>query len=190
MWCVAIWPLSSCLVLQPRVVSLTINIKHGNSKMKEPQNPNPGGPIPGARRTLILLLFVGLFDYIDRYVLASVVPLIRTELMNNPNQHSGFVQTLIGWISNFLGHNAENSAIALLSLAFMISYAVFSTIFGRFKRNRWIILAIGVAVWSLASGASGLALTFEMLLLTRCFVGIGEAAYGPLAPAVISDMYP
>jgi MFS family permease len=44
--------------------------------------------------------------------------------------------------------------------------------------------------WSLATGASGLAATFGMLLLTRCFVGVGEAAYGPVAPAVISDFYP
>ena len=29
-----------------------------------------------------------------------------------------------------------------------------------------------------------------MLLLTRCLVGIGEAAYGPVAPAMISDLYP
>lgn len=152
---------------------------------------SPRAPLPGARSTLILLLVVGLFDYIDRYVLAAVVPLIRAEFFSSGHpQHSGFVQGLVDFIGRFLGHNAENSAIALLSLAFMISYAVFSTIFGRMKSKRWLILAIGVAIWSLASGASGLALTFEMLLITRCFVGIGEAAYGPLAPAVISDLYP
>ncbi len=32
--------------------------------------------------------------------------------------------------------------------------------------------------------------SFYAMLLTRCFVGVGEAAYGPLAPAVISDLYP
>jgi MFS transporter, Spinster family, sphingosine-1-phosphate transporter len=32
--------------------------------------------------------------------------------------------------------------------------------------------------------------TFTFLLCTRCFVGIGEAAYGPVAPTVISDLYP
>jgi MFS family permease len=156
----------------------------------EKPSTSPASPAPGARRTLLLLLAVGLFDYIDRYVLAAMVPLIREEFFSGHNQHSDFVQTLIGWVGHFLGHNPENSAIALLSLAFMLSYAVFSTLFGRFKRGRWLVLAFGVAVWSLASGASGLAVTFEMLLLTRCFVGIGEAAYGPLAPAVISDLYP
>ncbi len=150
----------------------------------------PDAPLPGARRTLILLLVVGLFDYIDRYVLAAIVPLIRTEFFSDQNQHSPFIQTVLDVLSSFLGGNPENSAIALLSLAFMVSYAIFSTVFGRFRSKRWLILAFGVAVWSLASGASGLAMTFGALLLTRCFVGIGEAAYGPLAPAVISDMYP
>jgi len=27
-------------------------------------------------------------------------------------------------------------------------------------------------------------------LITRCFVGVGEAAYGPVAPVLISDLYP
>ena len=29
-----------------------------------------------------------------------------------------------------------------------------------------------------------------MLLLTRCFVGIGEGGYGPAAPTLIADLYP
>ena len=29
-----------------------------------------------------------------------------------------------------------------------------------------------------------------MLLLTRCFVGVGEGAYGPLAPTILSDCFP
>jgi MFS family permease len=58
------------------------------------------------------------------------------------------------------------------------------------RRSRWLLIGIGVVLWSLASGASGLAATFLVLLLTRCFVGIGEAAYGPVAPTVIADFYP
>src|SRR5262249_10283795 len=41
-----------------------------------------------------------------------------------------------------------------------------------------------------ASGATGIAHTFGLLLVTRCFVGVGEAAYGPVAPTIISDLYP
>jgi MFS family permease len=67
-----------------------------------------------------------------------------------------------------------------------------SPVFGRLGDtwSRWALVGIGVIVWSLASGASGLATGFLVLLLTRCLVGIGEAAYGPVAPAMLSDLYP
>ncbi|MDY3553829.1 MFS transporter [Gemmata sp. JC717] len=47
-----------------------------------------------------------------------------------------------------------------------------------------------MSLWSLASGASGLAVGYAMLLATRCLVGIGEAAYAPVASAMLSDAYP
>jgi MFS family permease len=56
--------------------------------------------------------------------------------------------------------------------------------------SRWLLVGVGVGVWSLASGASGLAHTFTILLITRLFVGIGEAGYGPAAPTIIADLYP
>ena len=67
-----------------------------------------------------------------------------------------------------------------------------SPVFGRLGDtwSRWGLVGIGVIVWSLASGASGLATGFWVLLVTRCFVGVGEAAYGPVAPAMLSDLYP
>jgi MFS family permease len=69
---------------------------------------------------------------------------------------------------------------------------VSAPVFARFaeRKSRWGIVGLGVILWSLASGASGLAGTFFLLLLTRCCVGIGEAAYGPVAPAMISDLFP
>jgi MFS transporter, Spinster family, sphingosine-1-phosphate transporter len=139
---------------------------------------------------LLLLLTIGLLDYMDRYVLAAMIPQIRAEFFGPGIVHTGFIGWLLDFFKSLLGNDAENSIIALLSLAFMISYAAFSIVFGWLKSKRWLILAVGIIVWSLASGASGLAFTFEMLLITRCLVGIGEAAYGPVAPAVISDLYP
>src|SRR5207248_5539934 len=52
------------------------------------------------------------------------------------------------------------------------------------------LIAIGVVVWSLASGGTGLAAGFVMMLLTRAVIGVGEAAYGPAAPSLISDLFP
>ena len=76
-------------------------------------------------------------------------------------------------------------------MAFMVLYMIGAPIFGRLaeRHSRWFLVAIGVIAWSLASGASGLATTFFGLLLTRCLVGVGEAAYGPVAPTIISDLY-
>jgi MFS family permease len=70
----------------------------------------------------------------------------------------------------------------------MILSPVFGILAERF--SRWWIIGIGVGLWSLASGASGMAGGFAALLLTRCFVGLGEAAYGPVAPTLLSDYYP
>jgi MFS family permease len=47
-----------------------------------------------------------------------------------------------------------------------------------------------VILWSLASGASGLAATFAILFATRVCVGIGEGGYGPAAPTILSDLFP
>jgi MFS family permease len=56
--------------------------------------------------------------------------------------------------------------------------------------SRWLLIGLGVGFWSLASGASGLAWSFSVLFALRCLIGVGEAAYGPVAPTIISDLYP
>jgi MFS family permease len=136
--------------------------------MAEPVNDAPSAPRPGARAALVLLLGINLFNYIDRQVLAAVEPLIR--------DHFKVSQAQMGW----------------LATAFLVSYMAFSPLFGWLgdRFSRWKLVAIGVVLWSLASGATGLASTFAILLITRCFVGIGEAAYGPVAPTILSDLYP
>jgi MFS family permease len=130
-------------------------------------------PLPGARKALVLLLLINLFNYMDRYVLAAVESEICKDLLGSDS--------------------AENLAkMGSLATAFIVSYMVASPIFGWLadRMSRWLLVGIGVTLWSLASGASGLAGTFAILLITRLFVGIGEAGYGPAAPTIISDMYP
>lgn len=145
---------------------------------------------PGARNALILLLSINLFNYIDRQVLAAVVPYIRQEFFEGGEPASPFVQFLLGLFGRFLGANPENAMIGLLAMVFMVTYMLTAPVFGMLRLRRWWVVAGGVALWSLASGASGLASTFAILLFTRCLVGIGEAAYGPVAPTMIADLYP
>ncbi|MBX9736252.1 MAG: MFS transporter [Phycisphaerales bacterium] len=130
-------------------------------------------PLPGARVALILLLSINLWNYIDRYILAAVQPLIQKELFE-PNDKD--VKTKIG----------------LLATAFLISYMVMAPIFGWLadRAPRWTLIGLGVLLWSAASAGSGLATGFTFLLIMRILVGVGEAAYGPTAPTLIADLYP
>ncbi|HRT07089.1 MAG TPA: MFS transporter [Candidatus Paceibacterota bacterium] len=154
--------------------------------------PDAPRSFPGARPALALLLLINLFNYIDRQVLAAVVDPIKQSLFGAGETAAGTLGVLQEWCRSHLGFKPELAFIGVLSMAFMVTYMLGAPLFGRLaeRRSRWVIISIGVMLWSLASGASGLAATFFMLLLTRCMVGIGEAAYGPVAPALISDYYP
>ena len=130
----------------------------------------------GAWGVMALLLSMNLFNYIDRQVLAAVEPEIRRDLV-------------------LAAHPGDPHAMAktgLLSTAFLLSYMIAAPMFGWLagRWSRWRLVAMGIALWSLASGASGLAMTFGVLLATRCLVGVGEAAYGPVAPTIIADYFP
>src|SRR5260370_21703680 len=137
-------------------------------------------PLPGARTALLLLLAINLFNYIDRQVLAAVEPEIRRELLPD------------------LSEKGARFWMGLLSSAFLVTYMLTAPLFGWLadRTSRWLIVGLGVVIWSLASGASGLewgiglTAAFWLLFLTRCFVGVGEGAYGPVAPTMISDLYP
>src|SRR3954454_24291823 len=100
----------------------------------------PAAPriVPGARMSLILLVTINLFNYIDRQILAAVEPEIRREL--------------------FPDGAAAKSWMGLLPFAFLITYMFLARLFGWLadRYSRWKIVGIGVILWSLASGASGL----------------------------------
>jgi MFS family permease len=80
----------------------------------------------------------------------------------------------------------------LLGDAFFVTYMLSAPILGLLadRISRWLIVGGAVILWSLASGASGLAATFAILFATRICVGIGEGGYGPAAPTILSDLYP
>ena len=130
-----------------------------------PKNPVT---LPGARLSLALLLAINLLNYIDRFVLAAVEENIRGTFGINKTQ-SGYFAT-----------------------AFIVSYMVLAPVLGWLadRTSRWVLIGASVLVWSAATAASGLAGSFVVMLITRAFVGVGEAGYGPAAPTIISDLYP
>ena len=138
-------------------------------------NEGPVKALPGAGWALALLLGINLFNYIDRQILSATLPKIRLD--------ATILRPDDPWALTKLG---------ALTTAFMVSYMCLSPLFGRLgdTMSRWWLIGIAVIVWSLATGGTGLATAYLMLFFTRCLVGIGEAAYGPVAPAMLSDLYP
>jgi MFS family permease len=80
----------------------------------------------------------------------------------------------------------------LLGFAFASFYALLGLPIARLvdSKSRRLIIGIGVATWSLATAACGLARTFGQLFLARVFVGVGEACNGPATFSLMSDMFP
>ncbi len=127
----------------------------------------------GAITALTLLIAINLFNYIDRQILAAVEPEIRATFFR-PNDPNAMAMT------------------GTLATAFLVTYMLAAPALGWLadRFSRWFIIGSAVLLWSLASGASGLAMTFAMLLTTRIFVGIGEGGYGPAAPTILADIFP
>jgi MFS transporter, Spinster family, sphingosine-1-phosphate transporter len=127
----------------------------------------------GAYSALALLLGINLFNYIDRQVLAAVEPEIRATFFapNDPN---------------------AMAATGLLGDAFLVTYMVSAPLLGWLadRFSRWLIVGSALTLWSLASGATGLAGSFAILFMTRILVGIGEGGYGPAAPTILADLFP
>lgn len=130
-----------------------------------------GGPranAPGATFALVVLTAMNLLNYVDRWVPSAVKSLFKEDLQLT---------------------DAETSWPLT---AFIFVYMIASPIFGALAetKNRRVLIAIGVAAWSIATAAAGLSVGFWSLMVTRALVGIGEAAYATLAPSLLADFFP
>jgi MFS family permease len=126
-------------------------------------------PLPrAANRALIVLTAINLLNYLDRYLVPPLVPDLKGAMALSDEQ--------VGW----------------LWPAFMLVYMVTAPAFGAWgdRGSRRRPIAIGVFIWSLATVLSGLARSYPQLLGARALVGIGEAAYVAIAPALLADCFP
>src|SRR5438067_1070453 len=109
-------------------------------------------PLPGARMALSLLIAINIFNYIDRQVLAAVVPQLEREFSSHDKSE----------VEEAKPPTEEKGLglLGLLNLAFMATYMLIAPVFGWLadRFSRWKLIAVGVILWSLASGASGFAL--------------------------------
>jgi predicted MFS family arabinose efflux permease len=116
-------------------------------------------------RVVALLSLLNLVNYVDRYVLAAILPLVKADLALTDAQ-SGWLQT-----------------------AFLIGYLVAGPVFAALARtvSRRALLAAGVFVFGAATVASGYAQDFAAMMIARAVVGVGEASYAALAPTFIEE---
>jgi MFS family permease len=138
--------------------------------MTEPTPPPTSNEsVRAARWALGVLTLINLFNYLDRYVPAALVESLRRSELHVSDTQSG-----------------------LLMSGFIVVYMLTSPLFGllgdRGRRPR--IVAAGIALWSLATGLAGLARSFAALLVARSAVGVGEAAYVTISPAMLADSFP
>eukprot|EP00971_Amphidinium_carterae_P155669 3086783-Amphidinium_carterae.1 len=75
-------------------------------------------------------------------------------------------------------------------VVYVICACIFGVIADMQLMDRRVLLAIGVALWSLATMLAGLAHNVQQLIFFRALVGVGEAAYMTIVPPMISDFYP
>jgi MFS transporter, Spinster family, sphingosine-1-phosphate transporter len=128
---------------------------------------NSNAPAPRALLALGVLTAINLLNYLDRYVVPPVVPQLKAAMALSDTQ--------IGW----------------LVPAFMLVYMIAAPIFGAWgdRGSRTRPIALGIFIWSLATVLSGLARTYPQLLAGRALVGIGEAAYVAISPALLADLF-
>ncbi len=117
---------------------------------------------------LALMFVVYALNFIDRQILSILAEDIKADLSLSDTQ---------------LGY--------LYGTAFALFYALFGIPLGRLADSwyRGRLMALGLAIWSAMTAASGLATSFAQLAMFRVGVGVGEAAASPAAFSMLADYF-
>lgn len=117
---------------------------------------------------LLLLTAVGVFNYLDRFVLPFAMEPIKAEFQLSDGQ--------LGLMSGF---------------AFALFYAVAGIPIARWadRGNRNHVITVTAALWSALVALAGVVGSFSQLLLVRVGVAVGESGCVPPAQSLISDYF-
>jgi MFS family permease len=109
------------------------------------------------------------FSFVDRQILSLLIAPIQADLKISDTQFG-----------------------LLSGLAFALFYAAMGLPIASLadRKSRPLIIALGVAFWSLATVACGLARAFPQLFIARICVGAGEAALTPATYSLLGDLFP
>jgi MFS family permease len=121
------------------------------------------------RTALAVLTLINLFNYLDRWIVAALAESMKHSELRLSDTQLGSLMT------GFL-------------IVYMIAAPLFGSLGDRGSRPR--MLALGVGIWSVATALAGFARGFGSLFAARAAVGVGEAAYGTISPALLADYFP
>src|SRR4051812_42219158 len=131
-------------------------------------NAYSGGWNGRSRYVVVILTVIYALNFVDRQILALMLPQIKRELQLSDSQ--------LGLISG---------------IAFVLFYSILGLPIARLadRSSRQRILAIGLTFWTLMTAATGLVRNAWQLALTRFLMGAGEAA--GLAPthSMVADIF-
>ncbi|MEM9530914.1 MAG: MFS transporter [Pseudomonadota bacterium] len=134
------------------------------------QTADAGYPARGYAWYVVSLLIVAyIVAFIDRGILALLVNPIKAQL--------GLTDVQMSWLMG--------PAFGIFYATLGIPIAIIAD-----RRSRRNIIVIGVALWSLATAACGLAWSYASLFVARMMVGVGEATLTPCAYSIIPDYFP
>lgn len=125
-------------------------------------------PLWQANLWFLVLWGMMFIDIVDRFALAACLPLIKKAF--------ALTDTQAGMLNSVFAFSVAVLAVPVSMIAF--------------KWSRRKVLAIMVALWSLASWSTGLAKGYLSLCVSRFSVGCGEAGYAPIAYSFVSYWYP
>jgi len=120
------------------------------------------------RYTLGVLVVVYTFNFIDRQILAILLPAIKAEFAVDDK--------VLGFLAG--------PAFAILYATLGIPIASLAD-----RSNRRNLIALALVIWSGMTALSGTATNMIQLILARIGVGIGEAGCSPPAHSIIADYY-
>jgi len=124
---------------------------------------------PLAGTALAVLTLINLFNYLDRWIVAALAESMK---------HSEL--------------QLSDTELGSLMTGFIIVYMLAAPVFGSLgdTRSRTRLIGLGVGLWSVATALAGFARSYASLFAARAAVGIGEAAYGTISPALLADYFP
>jgi MFS family permease len=116
----------------------------------------------------VLLFLLYMFDYVDRMVVTSLFPFLKTD-WNLSDTQCGMLVSAVYW--------------SIVLLTFPVSILI-----DRWSRRKTI--GIMAVVWSVATGVCAFTRSLPQLMTARTFIGVGEAGYAPGGTAMIAALYP